>query len=312
MSVEVSKVAPGDLVRDRRVPVKVTTSGHITEIQYMSRRNHSQTIQMLDGGEEYLVVRTGEIKKVCKGESRSDNKKGLAKTFKKLRDIINANVTDVTKVRWCTLTYAENMQDTKRLYKDFEAFNKRFQRYVKSRGWSKPEYISVAEPQARGAWHLHLLYIWQDQTAPYIPNDVFADLWGHGFVRIGKLEDVDNVGAYLTAYLGDVELNQDNLKEVAKLTGGNLELWRKYSTKETEDKKYIKGGRLCMYPSNFNIWRSSRGVKQPVVEMMSQEEAEKKVLGATKTFEKTVKITDTEHHFTSVISTEYYNNLREL
>ena len=166
------------------------------------------------------------------------------------------------------------------------------------------------EPQGRGAWHAHLLYIWQDMKAPFIPNEDFRELWGHGFVRIKKLDNVDNVGAYLTAYLGDMEITD---LDVSQAVGKNCKIV------ETEDdngnkvkKAIVKGARLDLYPSNFNMIRTSRGVKRPTEEMMTQFEANKKVSGATKTFEKTVKITDTEHHFTSVISTEYYNNLREL
>ena len=107
----------------------------------------------------------------------------------------------MNNVRWITLTYAENMTDTDRLYFDFKDFNKRFQYYCKINGYSKPEYIVMMEPQGRGAWHCHLLYIW-DCKAPYVANKTLRDLWGHGFVKIKKLDNCDNVGAYLTAYLG--------------------------------------------------------------------------------------------------------------
>ena len=95
--------------------VKVTEMGNVIEVQYMSRRNTKQTIQMLPGGEEFVICATGEVKEVKHHETRKDNKKGLYRTFAKARGIINANVTDVEKVRWCTLTYAENMTDTKQL-----------------------------------------------------------------------------------------------------------------------------------------------------------------------------------------------------
>ena len=41
-----------------------------------------------------------------------------------------------------------------------------------------------------------------------MPNEVVADLWKQGFVTVKRLDDVDNVGAYLTAYLGDMELSE--------------------------------------------------------------------------------------------------------
>jgi len=294
--------------KNPNLAVKVTEMGNVIEVQYMSRRNCKQTIQMLQGGEQFVICATGEIKDVEHHNTRKDNKKGLYKTFANARAVINANVTDVSKVRWCTLTYAENMTDPKRLYEDFRNFNWRFQYYCKTHGYSKPEYIVMMEPQGRGAWHAHLLYIWQDQKAPYISNQDFRELWGHGFVRIKKLDNVDNVGAYLTAYLGDMEIDE---MDVSKAVG------KQCKVVETEDengqkvkKAIVKGARLDLYPANFNMLRCSRGVKRPVAEMMSQEEASKKVSAATKTFESAIKLTDHENDFETVIIREQYNKVR--
>lgn len=294
--------------KNPNLAVKVTEMGNVIEVQYMSRRNCKQTIQMLQGGEQFVICATGEIKDVEHHNTRKDNKKGLYKTFANARAVINANVTDVEKVRWCTLTYKENMTDPKRLYKDFHDFNLRFQYYCKTHGYSKPEYIVMMEPQGRGAWHAHLLYIWQDQKAPYISNQDFREMWGHGFVRIKKLDNVDNVGAYLTAYLGDMEIDE---MDVSKAVGKQC----KVVEVEDEDgkkvkKAIVKGARLDLYPANFNMLRCSRGVKRPVAEMMSQEEASKKVSAATKTFESAIKLTDHENDFETVIIREQYNKIR--
>ena len=294
--------------KNPNLAVKVTEMGNVIEVQYMSRRNCKQTIQMLKGGEQFVICATGEIKDIEHHNTRKDNKKGLYKTFANARAVINANVTDVSKVRWCTLTYAENMTDPKRLYSDFQQFNQRFQYFCKTKGYSKPEYIVMMEPQGRGAWHAHLLYIWQDMKAPYIANQEFREIWGHGFVRIKKLDNVDNVGAYLTAYLGDMEIDE---MDISKAVG------KQCKVVEVEDddgkkvkKAIVKGARLDLYPANFNMLRCSRGVKRPVAEMMSQEEANKKVSAATKTFESAIKLVDNENDFETVIIREQYNKVR--
>lgn len=291
------------------VAVKVTEMGNVIEVQYMSRRNCKQTIQMLQGGEQFVICSTGEVKDIEHHNTRKDNKKGLYKTFANARAVINANVIDVSKVRWCTLTYAENMTDPKRLYEDFRKFNMRFQTYCKTHGYSKPEYIVMMEPQGRGAWHAHLLYIWQDMKAPYISNQDFREMWGHGFVRIKKLDNVDNVGAYLTAYLGDMEIDEIGIEKA---------VGKQCKVVEVEDadgkkvkKAIVKGARLDLYPANFNMLRCSRGVKRPVAEMMSQDEANKKVSGATKTFESAIKLTDHDNDFEAFIIKAQYNKIRE-
>lgn len=289
--------------------VKVTEMGNVIEIQYMSHRNSKQTVQMLPGGNEFVVCATGEVKAVEHHCTRKDNKKGLYKTFSNARALINTNVTDVSKVRWCTLTYAENMTDPKRLYSDFQKFNQRFQYYCEKNKYGKPEYIVMMEPQGRGAWHAHLLYIWENQKAPYISNDKLRELWGHGFVRIKKLDNVDNVGAYLTAYLGDMDLQE---MDVTKAIGKKCKLvFEDDESGNKVQKFYVKGGRLHLYPANFNMLRCSRGVKRPVEEMMSQEEARKKVSVAAKTFESVVKLTDEENEFECIIIREQYNKLRK-
>lgn len=302
--MEVAKIK-GSPPKNPNLLVKYTEMGNVSEILYMSRRNDRQTIQMLKGGEQYARCDTGEIFNIKHHESRVDDVKSIRKTFAKMRALINTNVTDVKKVRWCTLTYAENMTDTKQLYSDFVLFNKRFQYYLKANNLGSAEYIVMMEPQARGAWHAHLLYIWQDRNAPYIANKVFSELWGHGFVKVKKLDNVDNVGAYLTAYLGDMEISETDadgdIKTVSCIDDNG----------KTVSKKIVKGARLHMYPANMQMYRCSKGVKRPSSVYLTQNVAEKKVLGATKTFETAVSLKDSETGFESVIVRTQYNRIRK-
>lgn len=310
MAVEIRRLEERPDI-DSSMPVKVIEMGNVIEIQYMSRRNGKQTIQMLKGGEQYIDLGTGEIKDVVHHNTRADQYKSLYRTFRNVRAIINSNVTDVKKVKWITLTYAENMQDTKRLYEDFKKFNQRFQYYIKNLGYNKVEYIVMCEPQGRGAWHCHLLYIF-DTIAPFIPNNELERLWGHGFTKTKKLDDVDNVGAYLTAYLGDMEVQQaldDNADEFQRCVDGNATI--KSIEIDGDKKYYIKGARLSLYPANFNMYRCSRGIKRPVEYMDYLENAEKKVSAGTLTYEKTVEIIDLDNDFQTVINSRQYNMVKK-
>ena len=310
MAVEIRRLEERPDI-DSSMPVKVIEMGNVIEIQYMSRRNGKQTIQMLKGGEQYIDLGTGEIKDVVHHNTRADQYKSLYRTFRNVRAIINSNVTDVKKVKWITLTYAENMQDTKRLYEDFKKFNQRFQYYIKKLGYSGAEYIVMCEPQGRGAWHCHLLYIF-DVAAPFIPNIELERLWGHGFTKTKKLDDVDNVGAYLTAYLGDMEVQQaldDNADEFQRCVDGNATI--KSIEIDGDKKYYIKGARLSLYPANFNMYRCSRGIKRPVEYMDYLESAEKKVSAGTLTYEKTVEIIDLDNDFQTVINSRQYNMVKK-
>lgn len=307
MSVEIKKLEDCP-VKNPNLLVKVVEMGNIVEIQYMSKRNCKASIRMLEGGNQYLELSTGEIKDVVHHETRADQFKNLYRTFKSIRGIINSNTKNISNVRWITLTYAENMTDTKKLYFDFEKFNKRFQYFIKKLGYDKAEYIVVCEPQGRGAWHCHLLYIF-NKTAPFIPNDALERLWGHGFTKIKKLDDsIDNLGAYLTAYLGDMEVF-DMLSSGGHLHDSKCKVveFEDEKTHEKLEKYYVKGARLPFYPANFNMYRCSRGIERPIESMEIQEIAEKKVSGGTLTYEKTVLLSDLETDFSSVINTRQYN-----
>ena len=72
--------------------------------------------------------------------------------MKRIKELIQTNVTDISRVRWCTLTYKENMKSTERLYNDFRKFNQRLKTYLKSRKIENVEYIMIAT----GAWSVAL------------------------------------------------------------------------------------------------------------------------------------------------------------
>ncbi|PBH18006.1 hypothetical protein BGV21_21115, partial [Clostridioides difficile] len=118
-------------------------------------------------------------------------------SLRRLRDYLNTNITDVSHCKWITLTYSENMTDTKRLYDDFVKFNKRLKYYINKELDLTYEYIVAMEPQGRGALHCHMAMIFETD-APFIPNSKMSELWKQGFTVTKKLDDVDNVGAYLT------------------------------------------------------------------------------------------------------------------
>lgn len=291
--------------------VTFKTMGNIYEIDYCSRKNYAPTIQLLDKN-HYVDLKTGEVKDCKHIENRSQNKFQVGQSLKRLRDLINTNVTIPNNWKWITLTYKDNMQDTKRLYNDFKRFMTRFRRKFHS---FDIDYIIACEPQARGAWHIHLL-LGFNKTAPFIPNATIEKLWEQGFTKTTKLDNIDNVGAYLTAYLGDMELNQENitiltkngvevskndLKEVNEIDGIKLK----------EPKSFIKGGRLYLYPPKFNLYRASRGIKKPLVEKIPYYDAKKKVGSLKPTYTSCINITDTDNNFSNQYYYEYYNRVRD-
>lgn len=192
---------------------------------------------------------TGEVKDIHHVTSRADpkNYESLRATFKKLKRIIGANFKGGQSELWITLTYKDSpMKDSERLYKDFKIFMKRLRKET----GKYLAYIVVIEPQRSGSLHAHLLLKTLDKSRLYIENSVVAQLWGQGFVNVRRLKDSDNVGAYLMAYLTNIDIN--NLED-------------KPDNRKKISKKIIKGGRLGLYPINMQIYRRSRyGIVNPI------------------------------------------------
>ena len=295
---------------DRLADVKLTEMGNIFKVQFMTRSNHSQTIQMLKGGKQFMKLSTGEIMDCKKHDSRCQSYKNLSRTFSNIRDIINTNITDVENVRFVTLTYAENMTDTVRLYKDADKYHKRLKYQFEKSGYPHFEFISIAEPQGRGAWHLHELYIF-DSKAPFIPNADIANIWGHGYTKTKKIDSVDNVGAYLTAYLTDLPLDECDEFDLFIANASDIKTIDDIDEVGNRiPKRVVKGARLKLYPPKFNILRHSRGIKTPESITMHKEDADEITKSMCLTFEKTFEIKDDETDFRTVINTKYYNKVR--
>lgn len=283
--------------------VTVTKMNHLVEVQHMEYMNRQANIRKLDK-DTYVNLKTGELGEFKKSEVRSDSFNSLRQTFKNLRYLINNNYTGVGNELHITLTYKENMTDTKRLYSDFNKFMKRF-RYKYGKIHGSIDYMTVVEPQERGAWHHHLLVRFNDKAGNkiFIPNDEVAEIWGHGFTKIHSLSGVDNIGAYLSAYLADVEVTPENIHGAV---AGKKEI--KVVEIDGQEKKFIKGGRLHLYPSGMNLYRKSRGIKMPERQEMKYEDIKKVVGSAEPNYTKQIVVEKDD--FTNTITYEQYNMKR--
>ena len=138
------------------------------------------------------------------------------------------------------------------------------------------DYIYVPEPHEKGDWHIHLLL--KSNKELYIKNSLLNEIWGNGFVKVNRLQDVDNIGAYVSAYLTNI--------------------------KDGEETK--KGARLYLYPAGHQLYRCSKGILKPTSEYLPYYEAKKKVSSLKPTFSNTVSVV-TDSGFSNIIHKEYFN-----
>lgn len=293
---------------------KVTTMGHVLEVTTRQKNSSGAPCRKLDK-DHYIDLRTGEVLEYDHIENRSESTRSIRNTLARIRALVNTNVIEPKNVRWITLTYAVNMTDVERLYQDFRKFWQKFKRWCVRNGYSIPEYITVQEPQGRGAWHVHAFFIWNTE-APFIENNaVMQKLWGHGFTKVKALHDCDNIGAYFSAYLGDMPLDEvERLPEPEKqkaLSGASV-LEKEFTDEQdrTKTKKFVKGGRLYLYPAGMNIVRTTKGIKQPEVEIMTFSEAKEKVSSAKLTYSCAFEILGDDGLCQNLITKSYYNRKR--
>lgn len=148
--------------------------------------------------------------------------------------------------KFVTLTFKENITDLKKANYLFMKFIQRM-RYKIRKDF---KYLAVIEFQKRGAIHYHMMC-----DIGYIKKLELSDIWGNGFVQINRIKHVDDLGAYLVAYIGKkgkkeskdfgllkrnkAYLRSNNLKKPEWLIGGACE--------DMEEELGIKNLEQCFY-----------------------------------------------------------------
>ena len=269
--------------------VTVTLMNDIYEVQYLQKSNRENNILKIDS-DRYVIKSTGEIKYYEHAETRNQNENSIKQTMKKLRYLINTNFSGQKNELWATLTFGDTEIATqpKSIYKEFNKFIKRLNYKYKE----KLDYIAILEPHGVSSrdisewhgFHLHLL-LKSNSANLYIPCQEFEQIWGLGFCRIERLKNIDNIGAYLSAYLTNSE----------------------FSDTDSQEKKYIKGSRLWLYPRGVRIYRKSKGIKYPKRIKMPYQSA-RDLIGIEPHFTKTYKIEN--GNFENIIIFEQYNKKR--
>lgn len=134
-------------------------------------------------------------------EGKEKNRKdSLRRARQEVRRIVNANVGaygEQLTAKFITLTFGDNVTDLDVAHYEFKKFIQRLNYLVYGTKVANLRYTAVPEFQKRGAVHYHVVIY----NLPYIKADVIEKVWGNGFIKINKIDDVDNVGAYICKYM---------------------------------------------------------------------------------------------------------------
>ena len=177
-----------------------------------------------------------------KSENYEEHRKQVLQRAKKnLRRLINANVGQYGKeftAKFLTLTFKDNVKDLDKANYEFEKFIKRLNYHCFGTKKANLKYTCVVEFQKRGAIHYHVIIY----NMPYVKANDIANVWGNGFIKINKIDDIDNVGAYVSEYLGQAEKGQGHDIEDDRLRGKKSYFSSKglFKPIEITDKKIVE------------------------------------------------------------------------
>jgi hypothetical protein len=121
-----------------------------------------------------------------------------------IRRLCNANCFFYSdhRPKFLTLTFRDNITDLKQARKYYRLFNQKLQyRYPDTKYLGVPEIQNKRyEKYGHKVWHFHIIYF----NLPFRKHgieDMFKEIWPHGFIKFITLSHVKNVGAYVSKYL---------------------------------------------------------------------------------------------------------------
>lgn len=138
-----------------------------------------------DGNPMVLDAETGElIPKQLNSRAKSN-----IRARNQLRRLALANFGN--KSKFLTLTFKEHINDLEESNKLFKAFIRKLKKEQVDL-----KYIAVIEFTKIGRIHYHVLC-----NLKYIKAKRIEELWGQGFIKINRINHVDNIGAYIIKYM---------------------------------------------------------------------------------------------------------------
>lgn len=199
---------------------------------------------------------------VCDNQEtkKANREKILNRARTNIRRLVNCNVQKNSK--FITLTFKDNITDIKTANYEFMKFIQRL-KYKLNKNF---KYLTVIEFQKRGAVHYHIIFF----DIAYISNYDLTNIWGNGILKINRIEDVTNVGAYVCKYMskdnGDARLIEQkcyftskNLKQPIEIKSDTVRQ-KKISPLEKDLK-----GRIANYTQSFINEYNSIDYKQYIL-----------------------------------------------
>jgi len=187
-------------------------------------------------GRKRIKRRKKKKPKTEQTEMRGD---ALRRTRMNIMRLVNSNPDFLT---FLTLTFDENKVKNKQDITELEKCNYWFKTFIVKlkHHFTDIKYLAVPEFQGDyyfrtgikkefgGAIHYHLLL---DQK---IDSQIMEKIWGHGFIKINKIQAINNVGLYVSKYLSKESFNKKYFGKRKFFYSKNLNRPQEYKGQDCE------------------------------------------------------------------------------
>jgi len=200
--------------------VKVLVSGHIIEVYEYADTNWRGLMQSAKSSPAKISF--DNLEDSMLEDKLNSRGKSNIRARNTLRRLALANFSN--KSKFLTLTFRENVTDLTEANKEFKKFIRKLKTQI---GTFK--YLAVIEFQKRGAIHYHVLL-----DIKYTRAKQLEEYWGNGFIKINRIDHVDNIGAYVVKYMTKTDADERLIGKKMYQCSRNLERPREYIGKQAE------------------------------------------------------------------------------
>lgn len=180
-----------------RIHKKVIVSGPMVEIY---EYEDGISVGWTSNKEVESEVENEEDSDEVKEGSEENRLRSLRRARLQLIRVVNSNFgfygRDFT-AKFLTLTFREHVTDLNTANKLFGLFIKRLNYRLFGSKCANIRYTVVPEFTKRGRVHYHVILY----NIPYVKADVLQQIWQHGYIKINKINNIDNIGAYIAKYM---------------------------------------------------------------------------------------------------------------
>lgn len=235
---------------ERRTCYKVVRSGKFVEI-------YKSTIPFKTGKTLVPIEPIFQAPPKIKERFSEYQKRSSYRAKNKVKRIIQANFNHQAKFITLTFrdTYEFDIGSLEVCYTKLKSFL-----YKMRRIYGEFQYLVVPEYQKRGAVHYHIV-----ANLPFVENELLAEIWGQGFVKINLVTNHKKIGVYLTKYLTKETFTRDtkglkryyrssNLKDATVMYGENAEYFAEFILTRFSDNIIYNNSYESKYNGNIDYY----------------------------------------------------------